>query len=89
MIMTGLGRQWSHDFKKKKWHLRWAIRTSKAAGGGRKAIQVEGTVPTGSHEGGKCRECQTRDVDSDLKGHHIHLHVGEHTPTCSLHASCF
>ena len=42
---------------------------------------MEGTVPTGSHEGGKCRKCQTRDVG-------IHLQVGEHTPMCSPHASC-
>lgn len=37
-------------------------------GSRRRAIQVEGTVPTGSHEGGKCRECQTRKTDSDPTG---------------------
>lgn len=56
----------SYDFILKKMTFELGLKDIK--GSRRRAIQVEGTVPTGSHEGGKCRECQTRKMDSDPTG---------------------
>ena len=47
---------------------------------------MEGTVPARSQEGGKCRECQTRELDVTPRmatpPPTAHYPVGEHAPTC-------